>query len=184
MLNRFVRSSAALMGLAFLLATVTTHAQPAATPTDPAAAPALVPADPNAAPAEPAPAEDPAKKKEEEKKDEAAAPAPAADTPVADAPVAAPAPEPTPEPAKPAAAATTAEKGWGWLSVGGWAALAVGTIGVVIGAVTLANPQDFYAATANRRITPNSVFGFGALVAGAALAVAGGVLLYLDTALN
>jgi hypothetical protein len=68
--------------------------------------------------------------------------------------------------------------------VAGWAALAVGAIGVIVGAVTLANPQDFYAIAATQRITPNSVFGFGALVTGFALAVVGGVLLYLDTALN
>lgn len=152
------------------LLAVSARAQTDAAPAAPAA-----PADPAAAPAEPAPAtpaEDPAKKPEE--------PAPAAAAePAAAAPAAAPAA------AAPAAApAPAGEKGWGWLSVGGWAALAMGTIGVVIGAVTLANPSDFYAATANRRITPNSVFGFGALVAGAALAVAGGVLLYLDTALN
>ncbi|MEW5853825.1 MAG: hypothetical protein AB2A00_33930, partial [Myxococcota bacterium] len=89
-----------------------------------------------------------------------------------------------PVPAAPPAAAAE-EKGWGWLSVAGWASLAVGTIGLIIGAVTLANPQDFYAATSTQRfISPNSVFGFGSLVAGAALAVVGGVLLYLDTALN
>jgi len=150
------------------LLAVSARAQTDAAPAAPAA-----PADPAAAPAEPAPAtpaEDPAKKPEEPAPAAAAEPAAAAAAPAAAAPAAAPAP--------------AGEKGWGWLSVGGWAALAMGTIGVVIGAVTLANPSDFYAATANRRITPNSVFGFGALVAGAALAVAGGVLLYLDTALN
>lgn len=149
------------------LLAVSARAQTDAAPAAPAA-----PADPAAAPAEPAPAtpaEDPAKKPEEATP-AAAEPAAAAAAPAAAAPAAAPAP--------------AGEKGWGWLSVGGWAALAMGTIGVVIGAVTLTNPSDFYAATANRRITPNSVFGFGALVAGAALAVAGGVLLYLDTALN
>jgi hypothetical protein len=100
--------------------------------------------------------------------------------------VAAPSPEAAPAlaPSESAPAAKPAEKGWGWLSVAGWASLAVGTIGVVIGAVTLANPADFYnSSIANRRITANSVFGFGALIAGAALAVVGGVLLYLDTAL-
>lgn len=161
MTKSLVKAATVLMlGLPLVLCTMPAHAQEK---TEPAAAPA----DPAAAPAEPA---------------AQPAPQPAAEptaAPVAEVKAAEPAPA-----AKPAEAAKAAEKGWGWLSVGGWAALAMGTIGVVIGAVTLANPQDFYAATANRRITPNSVFGFGALVAGAALAVAGGVLLYLDTALN
>jgi hypothetical protein len=160
-------ASVLALGLSLTLTALPARADEAAPAAPPAAPanPAAAPAEPAAAPAEAAPA---------------AAPAEAA--PAAAAPAAAPAP--AAEPAKSAEAAKPAEKGWGWLSVGGWASLAVGTIGVVIGAVTLANPQDFYAATANRRITPNSVFGFGALVAGAALAVAGGVLLYLDTALN
>jgi uncharacterized membrane protein len=157
MTKSLVKAATVLMlGLPLVLCAIPAHAQ------EKTAAPAATPADPAAAPAEPA-----------------AQPAPAAE------PVAQPAAEVKAEtPAAKPAEATKSEKGWGWLSVGGWAALAMGTIGVVIGAVTLANPQDFYAATANRRITPNSVFGFGALVAGAALAVAGGVLLYLDTALN
>lgn len=148
--------------------------------------PSSAPADPAAAPAEPATATDPATdpnappalKTDPNAPSQTAQNQQAAD---AQAPAATPAPA-TPAPAP--AVAPAPERGWGWLSVAGWASLAVGTIGVVIGAVTLANPQDFYAVTATRQITPNSVFGFGALVAGAALAIVGGVLLYLDTALN
>lgn len=143
-----------------------------AVPLDPAADAAPAPAaDESTAPAEGDAAATAAETPAETPAEEAA---PAEDTP--SEPEAAPAAESTPT-------TPSALRGWGWLSVGGWAALAVGFLGVVIGAVTLANPADFYAATQNRQITPNSVFGFVALAAGASLAVVGGVLLYLDTAL-
>ena len=94
-------------------------------------------------------------------------------------PEAAPAtPPPTTEapapPVEPVAAATE-ETPWTWMTVAGWAGLALGTVGLLAGSVVLTTPDT--------GPVDQAPLGFGLFGAGAGLVLGGGVLLYLDAEL-
>jgi hypothetical protein len=95
----------------------------------------------------------------------------AAAEPVSEAAPDEPAVAPAAEPAPVVAAAPVDD--WGWMTVAGWSALGIGTLGILAGAVILTTPTD----------PESGPLGFGLFGVGAGLVLGGGVLLYLDSEL-